>query len=150
MAVRKIKPSLYLYKARCERVVDGDTFKLYMDLGFGVWSSNTIRLYGVDAYETRLGKNTNKAQKELGKRASTLVDGILIGNDHKDILVETIRNKKGSFSRYLANVYVPIVTAQWFTKVSSDVPAYMLDGKKYVSLADLLVAEGLAVVKEYK
>ena len=39
----------YVYKAMIERVVDGDTLLIRLDLGFQVWKEQRIRLAGIDA-----------------------------------------------------------------------------------------------------
>ncbi len=39
----------YLYKAQVERVIDGDTLLLRIDLGFQVWKQQRIRLAAIDA-----------------------------------------------------------------------------------------------------
>ena len=45
---------MYEYRCRIDRVVDGDTVDVDIDLGFGVWmKKQRIRLYGVDTPESR-------------------------------------------------------------------------------------------------
>jgi hypothetical protein len=44
---------LYVYKAKLDRVVDGDTIDATIDLGFDTWAFRRIRLAGIDAPETR-------------------------------------------------------------------------------------------------
>jgi endonuclease YncB( thermonuclease family) len=39
------------YRAKLHRVIDGDTFELDIDLGFGCWTRQTIRLQGLDCPE---------------------------------------------------------------------------------------------------
>jgi micrococcal nuclease len=39
----------YIYQATLERVVDGDTVDVVIDLGFSTFRRERIRLYGVDA-----------------------------------------------------------------------------------------------------
>jgi micrococcal nuclease len=48
----------YIYQATLERVVDGDTVDIVIDLGFSTFRKERIRLYGVDAPEinTEAGK----------------------------------------------------------------------------------------------
>ena len=40
---------MYIYKAKCERVVDGDTIDANIDLGFDTWKKTRIRLVGINA-----------------------------------------------------------------------------------------------------
>jgi micrococcal nuclease len=44
---------MYIYKAKCERVVDGDTIDATIDLGFDTWKKIRIRLVGINAAESR-------------------------------------------------------------------------------------------------
>ena len=56
----------YIYKAKLERVVDGDTVDALIDLGFDTWVKKRIRYMGVDAWESR---TRNLAEKEKGLAA---------------------------------------------------------------------------------
>jgi endonuclease YncB( thermonuclease family) len=47
---RKTK-TMYLYSAIVDRVIDGDTLLLRVDLGFEVWINQRIRLRGIDCPE---------------------------------------------------------------------------------------------------
>lgn len=51
-----------------ERVVDGDTVDLILDLGFGILSKQRIRLLGIDAPESRTSDATEKIYGKLAKR----------------------------------------------------------------------------------
>lgn len=42
---------MFEYRAEVERVVDGDTVRLRIDLGFGVWHVGSFRLLGAAARE---------------------------------------------------------------------------------------------------
>jgi len=55
-------PGLYTYEAELERIVDGDTIIVRIDLGFDVLKRERIRLKGVDAAEidTDEGKKAEK------------------------------------------------------------------------------------------
>ena len=56
----------YVYKAKLERVVDGDNVDALIDLGFDTWVKKRIRYMGVDAWESR---TRNLAEKEKGLAA---------------------------------------------------------------------------------
>ena len=43
----------YTYKAKIERVVDGDTVDALVDLGFDTWKKVRIRMMGLNAPESR-------------------------------------------------------------------------------------------------
>lgn len=42
---------MYEYAARVERIIDGDTVTLMIDLGFDTFRHDTFRLYGINAAE---------------------------------------------------------------------------------------------------
>ena len=44
---------MYTYKAKLDRVVDGDTVDAYIDLGFDISVHKRIRLAGIDSPESR-------------------------------------------------------------------------------------------------
>ena len=45
---------MYEYRCRIDRVVDGDTVDVDIDLGFGVWlREERVRMYGIDTPESR-------------------------------------------------------------------------------------------------
>ena len=43
----------YIYRARIDRVVDGDTVDAFIDLGFDTHVKKRIRLHGLDTWECR-------------------------------------------------------------------------------------------------
>ena len=58
----------YIYKAKLERVVDGDTVDALIDLGFDTWVKKRIRYMGVDAWESRT-RNLEEKEKGLAAKA---------------------------------------------------------------------------------
>ena len=59
---------MYIYKAKCERVVDGDTIDANIDLGFDTWKKIRIRLVGVNAAESRTKDLEEKARGLAAKQ----------------------------------------------------------------------------------
>lgn len=49
--ITKISQSIYVYKAKCLWVKDGDTVEAELDLGFKVKWTTPIRFHGIDTYE---------------------------------------------------------------------------------------------------
>ncbi len=47
----------YNYKAICVKVISGDTISAMVDLGFDVWISVNVRLFGIAAPDFRSKKN---------------------------------------------------------------------------------------------
>ena len=59
---------MHQYKTIVTKVVDGDTIKCDIDLGFDIVLSNqTVRLYGVDAPESRTKDKEEKYYGNLAK-----------------------------------------------------------------------------------
>lgn len=59
---------MYEYKVTLDRIVDGDTVDVNVDLGFTVWlSKQRIRLMGLDTWESRTRNLEVKAKGLLAK-----------------------------------------------------------------------------------
>jgi len=69
------KPGLYTYEAELERVIDGDTIIVRVDLGFDVLKRERIRFRSVDAppLETTEGEKAMRFVKKALKNVKTLV-----------------------------------------------------------------------------
>ena len=101
-----LSPSLsaldFVYPAKVERVIDGDTIVVDLQLGLGVvLDDQYIRFYGIDAWETR-GEEREKgleAKEYLEERLSK-------GKIEIEIRPEWGQHGKGSFGRWLGVVYV--------------------------------------------
>ena len=83
---------MYEYFTKVERVVDGDTIDVFLDLGFKVWHKDRLRLDGIDTPE----KNT-----PLGKALKTYLIELLEGK-----IVRLRVTKPDKYGRYLATVYL--------------------------------------------
>lgn len=90
---------MYTYKAKLLRIVDGDTVDAEIDLGFGVFMKQRIRLYGINTPESR---TRDLEEKERGLAAKARLTEIL----GKDFIIETILNKRGKFGRILGTLHV--------------------------------------------
>jgi len=67
---------MYKYNAKLIRVIDGDTVDASIDLGFDVWVKKRVRLYGIDAPETRTRDLQEKKKGiETKQRLQELLDG---------------------------------------------------------------------------
>jgi micrococcal nuclease len=65
---------LYVYKAKLDRVVDGDTIDATIDLGFDTWAFRRIRLAGIDAPETR---TRDLVEKQAGFASKERLEALL-------------------------------------------------------------------------
>ncbi len=101
--------TLYFYKAYVEKVYDGDTITCTIDCGFNMSMKNQkIRLYGINCPELR------GAEKEAGKVARDQLRNQIL---HKNILIETFKDKKGKYGRYLATVFLDSVNInEWLVQ----------------------------------
>ena len=107
---------MYIYKAKCERVVDGDTIDATIDLGFDTWKKIRIRLVGINAPESR---TRDLEEKTRGLAAKQFVIDIL-KNHHNNFILHS--QGVGKYGRCLGEIFLGDV-----------------------KLNDLLISEGHAV-----
>ena len=91
---------MYEYNARLIRVIDGDTIEAMVDLGFDVWTKQTIRLHGIDTPEVRT-RNLN--EKKLGLAAKERLSEIFSICDGKFLLKS---RGIGRYGRCLGILYI--------------------------------------------
>ena len=92
----------FLYPAKIERVIDGDTVVADLSLGLGViLDDQYIRFYGIDAWETK-GEEREKgllAKEYLERRLQE-------GKVEIEIRPEWGREGKGKYGRWLGVLYI--------------------------------------------
>ena len=74
----------YIYRAKLERVVDGDTIDAMIDIGFDIWIKRRIRYMGIDTWESRT-RDLDEKKKGLAAKAR-----------NKE-LIEKVSSKPGYF-----------------------------------------------------
>lgn len=84
--------SLYTYRAEVEKVVDGDTLRVIVDLGFGIKTRQYLRFRGIDCPEMDTPE---------GKKASDFVKARI--RVASEIVLTSSRSDK--YDRYLADVF---------------------------------------------
>ena len=94
----------FVYEAKVLSVHDGDTISVEIDLGFELKFTDKIRFYGLNAPELKIRNDKNKlVENPAGTKTLEIVKEFLpIGST---IVVETIKDKKEKYGRYLANIY---------------------------------------------
>ena len=92
---------MYEYSAEVLRVVDGDTVDVLIDCGFSTFRKERVRLYGIDAYESR---TRDKEEKKLGLAAKARLQE-LIKNTAKKVIIKTELDKKGKYGRILGIIW---------------------------------------------
>ncbi len=113
---------LYSYKAIVVDVYDGDTITVDIDLGMGIWlKKQKIRLADINTPEIR-----GKEREEGLKVRDWLRNKIL----NKEIILETIKDTKGKYGRWLGKV--------WFA-----------DGEEYTNINMFLVMNKMAEKIKY-
>lgn len=124
-----MKKQKFVYEAKVLDIHDGDTISIEIDLGFQMRFTDKVRFYGINAPELKIRDEKNKiTENPLGtKTLNTVKEFIKIGDV---ITIETIKDKKEKYGRYLANVYV------------------LLDDRQ-ICLNDYLLNNGLAVPMKY-
>ncbi len=113
---------LYHYTAQVQSVYDGDTCRVDIDLGLGIWLRNEkLRLVRINAPEM------TGPDKALGMASRDFLRGLI---DGREIIIETLKDRRGKYGRYLAEIWVD------------------QDGI-WQNVNDALVAAGHAVYQEY-
>jgi len=70
-------PDAFVYRAELDRVVDGDTIDVVLDLGFSVkLHKQRVRLHGIDTPESR---TRDLAEKKLGLAAKERLKELCVG-----------------------------------------------------------------------
>lgn len=94
----------FVYEAKLLSVHDGDTISVEIDLGFELKFTDKIRFFGLNAPELKMRNENNKlVENPAGTKTLEIVKEFLpIGST---IVVETIKDKKEKYGRYLANIY---------------------------------------------
>ena len=76
---------MYEYKVtKVSKVVDGDTVDLVLDVGFGLYKKERVRVAGIDTPESR---TRDKKEKQYGLAATIFLTGLLENCD--DLIVRT-------------------------------------------------------------
>ena len=74
---------MYEYRAELDRVVDGDTIDVKIDLGFDITIKKRVRLVGINSPESR---TRDLEEKKRGLAAKARLKEILKSNKNKIIL----------------------------------------------------------------
>lgn len=126
---------LYVYKARVDRVVDGDTIDVTFDLGMHVLKRERVRLAGIDTPEI-YGVKKESQEYIAGKEASHALEDMIVG---KDVIIQTEKDKRGKYGRYVVWIY--------FTNDDKHPNAVSLEGSRMLrenSINQIMVRLGYA------
>jgi len=101
------RKSCYNFRVKeIEKVIDGDTIDVIIDLGFDLYKKERVRVAGVDTPEKR---TTNDEEKALGYDAThwleEKLDGAIKGED--DLIIRTeLVGGFGKYGRLLGWLYI--------------------------------------------
>ena len=101
---------MYQYAATVACVVDGDTVKLDVDLGFSIRQRMTLRLYGINAPEmvgaTKVAGEAAKAFLiSLLSNGGEVTPGGVVSPAWKPLTITTYKDKGDKYGRILADLY---------------------------------------------
>ena len=120
----------YIYKAKLDRVVDGDTVDALIDVGFDIWFKKRIRFKGVDTWESR---TRNLEEKALGLKAKARTKELLEKVSSKSGYFRIKSYGLGKYGRVLADIFIMDKDGkQWNVNKTliSEGHAYIYDGGK--------------------
>ena len=130
---------MYEYSCTVDRVVDGDTIDVILDLGFDILYRSRVRLYGIDTPESR---TRNKDEKVRGKMASAYLKKAI--DSGKKVVIETkLKDSKGKFGRVLGNVMVDGININQLMIVNYLAVAYFGQSKDDIEAEHLVNREKL-------
>ncbi len=99
-----MKKITYQYKGVLQRVVDGDTLDVTIDMGFAITTRQRIRLAKVDTAEIFRVPKASEAYRE-GIKAKEYVEKRLQENPD-GFIIETLK-QPGKYGRYIGEIFLP-------------------------------------------
>lgn len=106
----KSEPCEFVYRvSSLEKVVDGDTIDVNIDLGFDVCTKQRVRLLGIDTPESRTSDKEEKQFGLLSKKKLKEWCMKAVASEKDDIEIELRcpeADSRGKFGRVLAEVWV--------------------------------------------
>ena len=112
----------YIYRAKLDRVIDGDTVDALIDVGFDIWVKKRIRYMGIDTWESR---TRDLEEKKKG----------LLAKERNKELLEKVSSKPGFFRLKSHGVKYGRVLGELFIED--------IEGKQY-NINETLKTEGHA------
>lgn len=94
---------MYIYNAKLDRVVDGDTIDAMIDVGFDIWVKKRIRYKGIDTWESR---TRDAAEKKLGLQAKARNKELLEKVSEKSGYFRLKSYGVGKYGRVLGELFI--------------------------------------------
>ena len=120
----------YIYKAKLDRVVDGDTVDALIDVGFDIWFKKRIRFKGVDTWESR---TRNLEEKALGLKAKARTKELLEKVSSKSGYFRLKSHGVGKYGRVLGEIFIEDKEGKQYNinkTLISEGHAYVYEGGK--------------------
>ena len=120
----------YIYRAKLDRVVDGDTVDALTDVGFDIWFKKRIRFVGVDTWESR---TRDLEEKKKGKLAAERTRQLLEEVSSKPGYFRIKSHGLGKYGRVLGELFIMDKDGkQWNVNETliTEGHAYVYDGGK--------------------
>ena len=120
----------YIYRAKLERVVDGDTIDALIDVGFDIWIKKRIRYSGIDTWESR---TRDLAEKAKGLEAKARNKELLMEISSKSGYFRLKSHGVGKYGRVLGEIFIEDAEGkQWNINETliTEGHAYVYDGGK--------------------
>ena len=93
----------YIYRAKLDRVVDGDTIDAMIDVGFDIWVKKRIRYMGIDTWESR---TRDLEEKKKGLAAKARNKQLLEEVSSKPGLFRLKSYGTGKYGRVLGEIFI--------------------------------------------
>ena len=134
---------MYIYRVKnINRIIDGDTIDVTIDLGFGINIDQRVRVAGIDSPEKR---TRNLAEKALGIDATEWMTKHL--NEAPELIIKTeVEGATGKYGRVLGWLFVGASKISLNEKMISEGFAWTYDGgtknKDLKHLIDIRKSQG--------
>ena len=120
----------YIYRAKLDRVVDGDTIDAMIDVGFNIWVKKRIRYMGVDAWESR---TRDLEEKKMGLAAKARNKDQLEKVSAKSGYFRLKSHGVGKYGRVLGEIFIMDAEGKQYNineTLKTEGHAYVYEGGK--------------------
>ncbi len=93
----------YIYRAKLDRVIDGDTVDAMIDVGFDIWIKKRIRYMGIDTWESR---TRDLDEKKKGLAAKARNKELLLNVSEKPGYFRLKSHGVGKYGRVLGELFI--------------------------------------------
>ena len=120
----------YIYRAKLDRVVDGDTIDALIDVGFDIWFKKRIRYKGIDTWESR---TRDLDEKKMGLAAKARNKELLEKVSAKPGYFRLKSYGLGKYGRVLGEIFIMDAEGKTINineQLISEGHAYVYEGGK--------------------